>query len=807
MQQKLLPADSPILAGSLANLAATLYKEGEYLKAEPLYLQAKMIWEKQKHPDVFQAINGVAIIQFERGDYEQAELLWQQALELAMQTSKQESEPQAVILGSLGLLYFRKGELEKAESFQFRALEAAKKVYGAEHQQVAITLNFLGDLYSRKGETTKAQEYYQQALEMLKKTVGPDNPNVSYSLHHMGQLSLYQQEYGKAATLFQEALQLREKLLGNHHPDVAETLGEMAQLSQIRGEGKRALEYQTRANEINETNLRQNIVVGSERQKQSYLALFTKSVNATLNLQTQLLPQSPEATALALQITLRHKGRSLDAMSDTMAITRRHATSEQQKLFDRLLVAKSQLANLTFRGLKAESPTIYRSHLKQLEDEIDQLEADLSRRSSEFATEAQPITLQAIQSALPAQTSLLEFVTYQPYQAATKTVAPSHYLAYVLTPDGAIRWKELGEAKLIDQAVVDLRLALRDPKRTDAASLARQLDEKVMQPVRSLLGETRHLLISPDGMLNLLPFAALVDEQKRYLIERYNVSYVTSGRDLLRMQIARAPKNAPLIVADPDFDLGQTIALAQPKTKSRRATLRGFKSGSESFNEWTADRLSETSIEANEIKALLPQATVLARAKATKAALQQIAAPSILHIATHGFFLEDTAPAADNTRKLGSTAEATAFSPLKDPLLRSGLIFAGFNQHKSDTDNGVLTAKEAAGLDLWGTKLVVLSACDTGVGDVKNGDGVYGLRRALVLAGAETQVMSLWPVDEVASREWMTTYYTGLKQGLGRGEALRQVQLKMLQKKNRQHPFYWAGFIQSGEWANLEGKR
>src|SRR5262249_46103205 len=112
-----------------------------------------------------------------------------------------------------------------------------------------------------------------------------------------------------------------------------------------------------------------------------------------------------------------------------------------------------------------------------------------------------------------------------------------------------------------------------------------------------------------------------------------------------------------------------------------------------------------------------------------------------------------------------------------------------------------------AGLDLYGTKLVVLSACDTGVGEVKNGDGVYGLRRALVLAGSESQMMSLWPVSDTGTRKLMIDYYKRLRQGEGRSEALREAQLKMLMHEKRSHPFYWASFIQSGEWANLDGKR
>src|SRR5262249_39654021 len=137
---------------------------------------------------------------------------------------------------------------------------------------------------------------------------------------------------------------------------------------------------------------------------------------------------------------------------------------------------------------------------------------------------------------------------------------------------------------------------------------------------------------------------------------------------------------------------------------------------------------------------------------------------------------------------------------VEDALLRSGLFFAGANRGKSGDDDGGLTAFEAALLDLYGTKLVGLSACDTWGGEVEKGDGVYGLRRALVLAGSETQVMSLWPVSDEGTRELMIDYYKRLLKGGGRGEALRDVRLQMLASKHHQHPYFWASFIQSGEW-------
>jgi CHAT domain-containing protein len=199
--------------------------------------------------------------------------------------------------------------------------------------------------------------------------------------------------------------------------------------------------------------------------------------------------------------------------------------------------------------------------------------------------------------------------------------------------------------------------------------------------------------------------------------------------------------------------------------------------------------LAATAEEGRAIKTLFPDATLFTGQRARKAALQRVEAPRMLHIASHGFFLEDARVNGEN------------------PLLRSGLALAGANLPHDTREGGILTALEASGLNLWGTKLVTLSACDTGIGEVRNGEGVYGLRRAFVLAGTEALVMSLWPVNDAIARETMVAYYTGLRAGLGRGDALRQAKLTMLKRKVRQHPFYWGSFIQSGEWANLDDKR
>jgi len=416
-----------------------------------------------------------------------------------------------------------------------------------------------------------------------------------------------------------------------------------------------------------------------------------------------------------------------------------------------------------------------------------------------------------LRSALSNNAALIELAVYRPVDPKLdddSAYGESRYVAYVVRNQGEVRWKDLGRVKEIDRAIDNFRKMLRDPQRQEVQRASRLLSDRVLQPVLTLVGNATHLLISPDGALNLIPFEALVDGQGHYVIERYSISYLTTGRDLLRMRIARASHSGPLIVADPLFgepggrQLADATYAKGPSLIARRSITIG-----EDFSSVYFPPLPGTAQEARTIQSLFPEARILTGQQATAAALKQVHAPRILHIATHGFFLEDAEPTELVQTKQGmkDNRGVHASVRIENPLLRSGLALADANLSGSAHNNGILTALEASSLDLWGTKLVTLSACDTGVGEVKNGEGVYGLRRAFFLAGAETLVMSLWPVSDRFTREMMTAYYAGLKRGLGRSEALRQAKLGMLRRQDRRHPFYWASFIQSGEWTSLDG--
>jgi CHAT domain-containing protein/Tfp pilus assembly protein PilF len=882
--EKALGAEHPQVATTLDNIAGIYRTKGDYASAEPLYQRALAIYEKTlgtEHPAVASSLNNIAALHYDRGDYGRAELLHQRALAMREKTQGAEHPEVASSLGNLALLYETKGDYARAETLYHRALAIREKTLGAEHPEVALTLNNLALLYQAKGDYERAEPLYRRGLAIREKVLGAAHPDLATSLQSLAVMyhtqgdyvraePLYQRalaisekalgaehpefaqvlynfagmyhdrgDYARAESLQQRALAIREKALGTAHPAVAWSLHTAAALYEAKGDYERAITGLTRAADIREQNLTLILNTGSEKQKQLYLDTLSSETDVILSLNVKGAPKNSAATRLALTTILRRKGRALDAMTDQIAALRRRAAPEDQKLLDELANARAQLANVQLGGASSKlTPAAREAQLSALTEEIERLEAAISRRSAEFRVQAQPVVLSHVQAALPDDAALIEIFSYRPFDTkavAGKKYGASRYVAYVTRREGEPQFVELGEAAAIEANVEKLRRTLRDSRqaaRGDVAAVkaaARVVDEQVMRPVRGLLGATRRIFLSPDGALNLIPFAALVDERGKYLVEDYTLTYLTSGRDLLRLQATVASKGQPLVLANPLYN--GSVNSGQVETLAGVAAKRDVDFNTIDFSKLSYVPLPGTAEEASALSALLPGVRLLSAAEATEAALKQIHGPRILHVATHGFFLTDKPRQAD-ARGLGlssGTAPAVA-SRGENLLLRSGLILAGVNQRRSGTgEDGVLTAAEAAALDLWGTKLVVLSACETGLGDVKNGDGVYGLRRALVLAGSESQVMSLWQVSDAATRDLMKSYYMRLQGGEGRTEALRQVQLEMLkgaarvqdgaqertllgsaggkaQTVNYTHPYYWASFIQSGAWLGIENR-
>jgi CHAT domain-containing protein len=821
IRERVLGPDDLLVAAAIGFLANNYDYTGDYASAEPLALRALRIREKvlgPDHPDLAHDLSQIGVDYQNRGDYFKAVEMQQRAWRI-LETAQQTGTPDAAgVLESLARTYYARGDYRSAEEYSERSRAVWEKLLGPDHFHLAPSFTFLGRVAYDALEYSKAEAMFQRALALSERALGQEHLDVTDFVNDLARVYCTTGRYAEGQALYRRALAVHEQKAALSYPAARETLYGLARCFAAQGNSTEAVKFQLRASEIEERFVAVNLAVGSEREKQAFVAALSSGSSRNISLHTRLAPDDPVALHLAVTTILQRKGRVQDAVSANLSTLRQRFGVEDQKTFDHLYELTSKLANLALNGPQRMPAAEYSEKMRTLEDQRELLEQEMNRRTAGFYSRSKPATLAAIEAAIPEDAALIEFAVYRPFdpnaQDNPKAYGEPRYVAYVVRGQGEVQWKELGQARPVDEVINRLRQALRDPQHRDAKRLARALDEKIMQPIRPLIGDATHLLLSPDGELNLIPFQALVDEHGGYALERYSISYLTTGRDLLRMQVARESKSGPLVVADPFFGEAGVTQVAEGDAARRklapsRTGRRSITAGNDLSTVYFAP-LSGTALEARTIKSLFLEAQVLTGKQATKAALRRAEAPRLLHIATHGFFLLDAAnratPAFPKPETNGTRA-ISASVKIENPLLRSGLALAGANLSKSGDDNGILTALEASSLNLWGTKLVTLSACDTGVGEVKNGEGVYGLRRAFFLAGTESLVMSLWPVSDYVTRELMNEYYAGLKKGLGRGEALRQAQLAMLKRKNRQHPFFWASFIQSGEWANLDGKR
>jgi CHAT domain-containing protein/Tfp pilus assembly protein PilF len=802
IQEKALGPYHLDVAESLTNLSILHSTQGQYWKAEPLLQRALSIQEKvlgAHHPNVARSLNNLAMLYLEQGRYAEAEPLYVRALGIEekaqgydhpnlvkspnvlatlsqMQDHQVLSRPCACSsLNNLAALYFKQQRYSEAEPLYVRALELVEKTQGAHHPAFATSLHNLATLYEEQGRYGEAESLYVRAQGIYEKALGGAHPNLATNLNGLALLYRAQGRYREAETLLRRALGIAEQAWGGHHPNIALHLNSLAVLYLAQRDFERTITYLERAERVSDERLSAMMRHGSEQQKHAFMAMDIREVDVGVKLALRA-PGNARAQSLAMRHLLRRKGRVLDAMRSALAAVRGNLDDDGQALLDQYLSIRSLYAMQYLRGPQEITPEQHQKNLVALEKQKREIETQLSEKSRQFAEMNRAVTLEDVQHALPEDAELIEWIRYQPFELSASASKgrgqPARYAACVLVRRGAPRCMDLGNAKTIEAAALAFHRAVA--LGLESRAPARKLDAFIMAPVRRRLGGARKLYLSPDGALQFTPFAALVHRDgnglERYLIEQFELVYVTGGRDLVRAPRTSVPPGPVTVLGDPRYSAPGTSSI------------------------YRFPRLPGTHEEAAEIGALFAGARVLTDANASEGALKNAHAPSILHLATHAYF---------GAQDCAGQPQAT-----DNPLLAAGLALAGANAcHDGSGGDGVLTGEELAGLDLYGTQLVVLSACDTGIGDLALADanrligvrdGVYGLRRALMLAGAETQVVSLWKVKDLATQELMSAYYRALLQGRGRAEALRQVQLAMLRSKDRAHPYYWASFAVVG---------
>lgn len=700
------------------------------------------------------------------------------------------------------------------------ALTLREAVLGATHPDVARCLDMLGLHHLLRGESAQAEPLIERALAIGETTLGKNHPDVANLLNSRADLYSARGLYGQAKPLYERARAIQEAALGNNHPSVAGTLNHLAVVRLAQHHMAEAVPLFTRAFSISEHRLRQEALGFSEERLASFLQ-FLRTDEERLYALLRAYPDDGQVRRLALSVALLLKGRSVEESAAVSRTIHRSLSAEERDTFERLGGLRTQLAQLSLQGPGSLALPAYQQQLKEFARQGDALEADLAQRSAPLREQTElpsPAEIvDRIAAALPKEGALVEFISYVDRPLVLKPGAPEsqqlseqRYLALVLFPDATIRFQDLGPAEPIDSAALHLRDALAN-RDTAFQPLAQALYQLAFQPLLPLLGETHRLFLSPDGQLDLVPFAALHDGHQ-FLVDAFDFTYLPSGRSLLPRPQESRPPGSVVVLSDPDFNASlkadppsQREALAQAERSSPGERFFSALRTDLAHRAWAPTPLPGTRQEAQAIQRLLPQAQLFLGPEATKERLLHLPTPGILHLATHGFFLDD-APEPKDSRSVhhfgAMSDEPLAPSP-SDPLLRSGLVFAGANTAPSGSslassspESSLVTALELAGLNLWGTQLVVLSACDTGRGDVRVGQGVYGLRRAFLVSGAETVVMSLWKVEDETTSRLMQAYYRNLMAGQGRVEALGEAMRAL--RQSQPHPHYWAPFIAMG---------
>jgi len=849
IREKALGPTHPDLAITLINLAGLHEQQGAYKKAEPIFVRALDILDKAlgpMHPYVAFALNALGLLYIDEGVYTKAEPLLSRALDIrekslgpthALVASSLDSlallyrnrgafgkaEPLLVravdisenalgpmhpivanALANLGSFYRDQGAFGKAEPLYLRALDIDEKAKGLMHRDVANHLTNLAWLYLKQGAYGRAEPLALRALDISEKALGPTHPEVAVALVTLAALYTDQGAHGKAESLYLRALRIDEKMLARMHPEVAKDLDGLGRLYRVQGARDKALAVLTRSVAIREAQLRTELPRLSESRRRALMTVLGKETASVVSFQVDAMPASERALQLALTTVLRRKGRILDSLAETQATLRSHLTPALRAQLDQLAQARTELSRLWYSPPNPHDGGNRTAAIAAGRARVEGLEAKLGTASVELRAQSAPITIANVRAALPPGAMLVEFVRYQRFAStvAEQSLQPDRYVAYLMTRQGPLQWVSLGDAAPIDAAVDAALATLHRAATTDATRAALQaLDDLVLAPIRPQLAGISHVILAPDSKLNLVPFEALIDSERHYEIEQRLMSYVTSGRDLLRLAVRREPRSPPVIVASPDYG---------PLPSPSAIGIGSFAP------------LAGAAAEVHELQRFFPTAPVVGAA-ATKHALAALAGPAILHVATHGFYTHDvgatlardaptstaaggsSGPLAKRGMALVSGSSPPPPPPADEPLDgldQAGLAMAGANQGA----DGIVTAREIAGFDWWGTKLVVLSACETGVGAVPSGDGVYGLRRAVVLAGAEAQVVSLWNIGDLSAQVLMRAYYDELARGTGRAEAMREAKLRLLRQPAYAHPRHWAAFILAGDWTPLDAR-
>ena len=794
--------EHPDYAASLNNLGVLYIENGNYNAAEPLLLEVKVIREKvlgNENSDYATGLGNLAILYIFKGAFIQAESLLLTAKSILGKGENKILPTYASTLNNLASFYTSLGDYKKAEPLFLEAKAIQEHILPANHPDRANGLNNLGYLYLCKGDYATAEPLLLEAKSIWEKGMGKDHPYYSSSLNNLAILYMSNNsDYGKAEPLSIEAASIWEKRMGIENTTYAAHQNNLAYIYHAEGDDQKARSSFLRANKANQEILRKASTYLSEQEMLQYAELFKKQTGNLISF-AQTNP-SDSLTMAAYDYVLFQKNALLDA-----AIAREHAMlradTATQRIHAEWKTYRHRLNQQFVLSIEHRDTAL----MAILKSRVYYCEKELVRRAPTFLESCKLINWEQVRDHLQPGQIAIEFISYQ-YIPAKLAGYTTLYAALVLRADDAAPifvplCAEKQLEMLIDTVPKSNRAEIWESyiqRVYTAQSGNSSLYDLIWKPLEPYIASSHPLrkekiqiFFAPDGLLHRLSLQAIRNPMRKYMGEQYQLTQLCSTRRLVQPAWYQPANDSIALFGGIYYDKDSTRIPAPPAARKVRGAPWEDLPGSKVEVENIAAHCQKHGFEV----------AMFTGYAATKEAVKSLgtngnSSPRVLHIATHSFFSPDIKTEMPRTGMLSGQQQ---FS-VDDPMRRAKLVLAGANSARSsadmntDAEDGILTAAEIETINFSNTELVVLSACNTGLGDIAGNEGVYGLQRAFKVAGSKYLIMSLWSVPDGATHKLMDAFYTNwLDKGMDIPAALRTAQEYV--KKDFSSPFYWASFI------------
>lgn len=812
IREKVFGSDSLEVADTLYDMGNLGIRIGDYAAARERYDRALAIYTARREPghiDIAWTKITLGYLLQLTGDLPRARKILEEAVRETQATLGPEHPLTANAVNNLGTVLYAMDDFGAALPVFTRALEIREKIRGPRHTETADAFLNVGATLRGLGRSSEALPYYERAMSIYVEQLGASHPRVAEVLDNIGNSQLDAGKLPEAVASYRRALEIKQDRLGHHHPLTAHSHLALAGALFESSDRAGALEHALEASRILNTHTRETVAFLPEREALAMVSSREKP-EALLFLGLEDAADAADAAAwkrACWEWALRSHALVLDELARRNRAALGQGTGPAREAWEELARAREDLAARWVKG-PGGAATEFDEALTKARGRKESAELALARLSAVGRREARAAAagIEEVRAALPTGSVLLEYVRAEKGQPRAGD-RPVHYFALVMDRNSATDVVDLGAAAEIDERVRSWRQALEASGRAvargdrqpgvmnEVEATGARLRRAVWDPLAGLLDGAKIAFVVPDGLLYSVDFHALPAPGRGYLIEKPPALHLLdSAKDLLRtddQERGRGPSSGvALLVGAPEFS-----AAAAPEPLANGAVAfrdKGVDCPGAKDVSWP--ELPETAREVETVRRLLgggDGVEVLTGTAATESRLKRDApGKRSIHLATHGFFVRP---------------ECQSDGPGANPLLRSGLILAGANREsRGGGEDGYLTSEEVAALDLGGVSQVVLSGCDTGLGEIESGEGVMGMRRSLAMAGAETVVMSLWRVPDRETRLWMTSFYESRSKGASVVEAIRAAGtngLKRLRERDiPAHPYLWAGFVAAGDW-------